>query len=107
MNHRLGKYYAKDMQGNLRSHPDELKKPTRKMGRRRQLTDEQIQKANRQLGSTLTVMQERKPSIGLCPLESPKYKATACCRWKFRERMSISCCQEVKGFLEKQAVAFS
>ena len=53
------------------------------------------------------VMQERKPSIGLCPLESPKYKATACCRWKFRERMSISCCQEVKGFLEKQAVAFS
>lgn len=44
MNHRLGKYYAKYMQGNLRSHPDELKKLTRKMGRRRQLTDEQIQK---------------------------------------------------------------
>ena len=55
MNHRLGKYYAKYMQGKLRSHPDELKKLTRKMGRRRQLTDEQIQKANRQLGSTLTV----------------------------------------------------
>ena len=44
MNHRLGKYYAKYMQGKLRSHPDELKKLTRKMGRRRQLTDEQIQK---------------------------------------------------------------
>ena len=55
MNHRIGKYYAKYMQGKLRSHPDELKKLTRKMGRRRQLTDEQIQKANRQLGSTLTV----------------------------------------------------
>ena len=53
------------------------------------------------------VMQEQKSSISLCPSESLKYKATACCRWKFGERMSIPCCQEVKGFLEKQAVAFS
>ena len=108
MNHRPGKYSVKDMKRNLTSHPDELKKQTRKMGWKRQLTDEQIQMANRHMKSrSQLVIREPKPSISLHFSESPEYKAIPCCWWEFRERMSIPCCQEVKDFLEKQAIAFS